>query len=54
MRTVGEYVDLTFLNRKVVADAPRKSFAENLQDVGTHFTFKEGLKAYRQIPITFP
>jgi len=48
---LGTYVDLTHLNRKVVAAADRKSIQENLQEVGTSFTFKEGLKAFKRINV---
>jgi hypothetical protein len=48
---IGSHIDLTFLNRKVVAPAVRKSFAENLQEVGTSFIFKDNLKAFRRIEV---
>jgi hypothetical protein len=47
----GDTVDLSHLNRKVVAPAVRKSFAENLQEVGTSFIFKDNLKAFRRIEV---
>lgn len=48
---LGTYIDLTHLNRKVVAQADRKSIEENLQEVGTSFIFKEGFRAFKRIPV---
>lgn len=48
----GEYVDLSYLNQPVQASQKKSSFAENLQEVGSSYIFRQG-KAFKKIPVVF-
>lgn len=45
---IGTHIDLSFLNKKAISTF-QTAFDNTEVEVGTAYTFKEGLKAFKQI-----